>query len=201
MHNTFNKKLLIVPLALLIILFSFSLGLFGFFFVSALSQDGDVYHTTDLNDYGNYIGTYDNDTLQKNISKYFPQKIEENFKNAKYSYTAVKGDSISCEAYLEFTIEHPEEFNLYISQISADKTTHVFEHDPSFSEIVLRDEMNLTPNKKGIDRASIQKILYNSEDRTVIFVFIMVHDGGFTRTDAYSAYASRFHIDFASHYA
>ena len=37
------------------------------------------YVTTDLADYGNYVGNYDNQSVQKFITSFFPKEIQENF--------------------------------------------------------------------------------------------------------------------------
>ena len=163
-------------------------------------QVGQIYETTDIKDYGNFIGTYDDKDLKKYIFAYFPDEIQDNFEIIEYSYKAIKGDSISCEAYLEFSIDDEEEFDLYVSKITNETKTTVFEYDSSFYEYVIQDRMDFSSSKKTIESARIKKVLYNDETNTVIFVFIMVHDGGYTRADAYNQYFSRFGIDYVEHY-
>lgn len=163
-------------------------------------KDGGVYQTTDIKDYGNFVGTYDDENLNKYITGFFPDVIQDHFDVVKYSYKAVRGDTISCEAYLEFTIEDEEKFDLYTSAITNNDKTNEFAYDTSFTERVFSDYLQLTSSQEGIERANIQKILYSDESNTVIFVFIMVHDGGYTRADAYDAYFSRFDIDLVEHY-
>ena len=160
---------------------------------------GEIYQTTDIKDYGNFIGTYDKN-VKEYILAYFPDEIQDNFEIIKYSYKAIKGDSISCEAYLEFSIDDEEEFDLYVSQMTNETDTTVFEYDSSFREYVIEDSMHLSPDKTQIDSARIRKVLYSDETNTMIFVYIVVHDGGYTRADSYNEYFSRFGIDRFEHY-
>jgi len=163
-------------------------------------DDGEIYQTTDIKDYGNFIGTYDDETVKKSILVYFPDKIQDNFEIIKYSYKAIKGDSISCEAYLEFSIDDEEEFDLYVSKMTNETDTTVFEYDSSFREYVIQDSMHFGLEKDNIESARIRKVLYSDETNTMIFVYIVVHDGGYTRADSYNEYFSRFGIDSIERY-
>ena len=160
---------------------------------------GEIYQTTDIKDYGNFIGTYDDETLKKTILAYFPDEIQDNFEIIKYSYKAIKGDSISCEAYLEFSIDDEEEFDSYVSQMTNETDTTVFEYDSSFREYVKQDYLLFSfADKHNIESADIRKVLYSDETNTMIFVYIVVYDGGYTRSDSYNEYFSRFGIDMYS---
>ena len=163
-------------------------------------EDGEIYQTTDIKDYGNFIGTYDDETLKKTILAYFPDEIQDNFEIIKYSYKAIKGDSISCEAYLEFSIDDEEEFDSYVSQMTNETDTTVFEYDSSFREYVKQDYMDFGSEKHNIECADIRKVLYSDETNTMIFVYIFVYDGGYTRANSYNEYFSRFGIDRFEHY-
>lgn len=47
-----------------------------------------VFVTDDINDYGKYIGNYDNDTPSDFINSFFPASISNSFTDVKYHYKA-----------------------------------------------------------------------------------------------------------------
>ena len=159
--------------------------------------------TTDLDDYGKYTGNYDNDFPNEFITSFFPEKIEDNFSNVKYSYRARKGDTYAFEAYLEFQIDDPSEFQSFVENYAGGYSPD-FHYDPSFKEYTIADifeptslsnESNSNETNCSIRYAKIGKILYSEETHTIIFVAIGVYDGGVVNTDFLCEYFNRFGID------
>lgn len=153
------------------------------------------YVTTDLEDYGNYVGNYDNDFAETFTASFFPEKIEDNFEDVKYSYRAQKGDTYAFEAYLEFQIEDEASFQSYVFEKIGDGAID-FQYDLDFKEYVISDEFQLAGEEShGIRSAKIGKILYSEKDHRVIYVAIGVYDGGLVKTDFLCEYFNRFEID------
>ena len=136
-----------------------------------------VYHrqfyTTNISDYGKYVGNYDNDFPEEFINSFFPEKIEENFSNVKYSYKAQKGDSYAFEAYLEFKIENESEFQAFIDE-HVGKNVSDFSYDTNFKEYVIADELGLVVLDQKTSKvdvfyhiqcAKIGKILYSENKK------------------------------------
>lgn len=153
------------------------------------------YVTTDLNDYGYYQGNYDDEYVQTFITSFFPEKIADNWTDVNYSYRAQKNDTYAFEAYLEFQIEDPEEFQNFIHQYTGGDV-HDFQYDSSFKEYVIADNFNLTDsNSNHIESCNIGKILYSEESQRIIFIAMGVYDGGATTTEFLCVYFNRFNID------
>ena len=164
------------------------------------------YVTTDLADYGNYVGNYDNQSVQKFITSFFPKEIQENFFNVTYSYRAQKNDAYAFEAYLEFTIENVREYEEFIEQNTSGLENKEFYYDESYTEYVISDEFyptndteeNNNPQENAdihIQSAKIGKILCSKEDQRIIYIALGVYDGGISTTDFLSVYFNRFHIN------
>lgn len=161
------------------------------------------FYTTNISDYGKYVGNYDNDFPEEFINSFFPEKIEENFSNVKYSYKAQKGDSYAFEAYLEFKIENESEFQAFIDE-HVGKNVSDFSYDTNFKEYVIADELGLivldqkTSNADGfyhIQCAKIGKILYSEKTQQIICIALGVYDGGMVTTDFLCNYFDRFDIE------
>lgn len=155
------------------------------------------YTTTDLNDYGKYEGNYDNKSVKKFVTSFFPEEIDEDFTDVKYSYRARKGDSYAFEAYLEFIIEDASAFESYISDKTGGNAVD-FEYDSDFKEYVVSDNFELVDfddESACISYAKIGKILYSEKEQRIIYVALGVYDGGFAETDYLCVYFNRFGID------
>lgn len=153
------------------------------------------YVTTDLSDYGHYQGNYDNEYVQTFITSFFPEEIDNSWSDVDYSYRAQKNDTYAFEAYLEFYIEDPEEFQKLIHQYTNGNACD-FQYDSGFKEYVIADDFQLTRSDSNhIESCKIGKILYSEESQRIIFVAIGVYDGGATTTDFLCVYFNRFNID------
>ncbi len=184
---------------LIIIIVQISVVLFCLLLCSALLvRDAFFprqYVTTDLKDYGKYVGNYDNDFANEFIPSFFPLKIEDNFENVKYSYRAQKGDTYAFEAYLEFQIEDEKAFQSHVLEKTGNNATE-FQCDLDFKEYVISNEFQLIgEDSDGISRAKIGKILYSENEHRIIYVAIGVYDGGLVDTDFLCEYFNRFDID------
>lgn len=176
-------------------------ALLGFVFISIvflLIRDAaytQQYSTTNVSDYGKYVGNYDNDFPEEFINSFFPEKIDKNFSDVKYSYRAQKGDTYAFEAYLEFKIENKAEFQSYVSEKTGNSAVK-FKYNSDFKEYVVFDEFQLVGEEsKSIRGAKIGKILYSEKDQRIIYVAIGVYDGGMVTTDFLCKYFERFDID------
>ena len=101
------------------------------------------YATSDINDYGHYIGNADNQFASKYISAFFPEIIESSFTDVTYSYRAQNWGNYAFEAYLEFVIEDEKAFQEFISVKTSGMESKVFSYDPSFIEYTLDDTLEI----------------------------------------------------------
>lgn len=158
------------------------------------------YITTDISDYGKYIGNYDNESVKTFINSFFPDKIEDNFSDIVYSYRAQKNDAYAFEAYLSFTLPNMEQYNIFIESYTKGLAKSMFRYDESYWEYTVVDEFYPDPPKNDnkdihIRYAKIGKILCCPEKQEVIFVAFGVYDGGVAKTDFLCVYFDRFHIN------
>lgn len=163
------------------------------------------YITSDIQDYGHYIGNFDNKSVQEFISSFFPEEIESYFADITYSYRAQKNDAYAFEAYLQFRIEDTDRYTAFIEEHTKQMSYSTFCYDDTYDEYVLIDEFVPTqsasqqPNnpdaKIHILNAKIGKILCSSSKQEIIFVALGVYDGGIVTTDFLTVYFNRFKID------
>lgn len=162
------------------------------------------HETTNIEDYGEYIGNYDNKTVDKFINSFFPEKIEQSFENVNYVYRAKKFDTYAFEAWLEFKIEDENTFQTYVDNVTNGEQLQAFAYDNTYSEYVIADSFKLHPNAKtdvdpsdgySIQYAMIGKILINDENNEIIYIALGVYDGGGVHTDYLREYFTRFNID------
>ena len=169
--------------------------------VLIINPSPDRYVTTDISDYGNFVGNCDNDYAKEYISDFLPGKIESYFMDVEYSYRAIEDGNYSYEAYLEFRIDDPETFRAFIGADIMENST-VFSYDPQFKEYVLSERIGLSDitiseesDAYYIQSAQITKILYAEETGQIIYVVLGVRDGWFATTDFLCKYFDRFDID------
>ena len=162
------------------------------------------YETTSIEDYGEYKGNYDNKTVNKFITSFFPEKIEPTFENVKYVYRAKRFDAYAFEAWLEFDIQDEDAFQTYVDTVTKGEQLQTFVYDNTYSEYVIADSFELHPNAQSdidpadgysISYAMIGKILINDEENKIIYIALGVYDGGGVRTDFLREYFTRFNID------
>ena len=197
-----NKKLLIA-LSLVICLIVFVVFAWRFYDETFIHN---FYETTDIADYGEYVGNFDNKTPSAFITTFFPEKIDESFKNVRYVYRARKGDSYAYEAYLEFTISDDTAFELYIQEHTNAKELQAFSYDDDIQQWIKSDIFDLSSTQekedvcggyKGfcIGYAEIGKILINNKENKIIYIALGVNDGGIVTTGYLREYFQQFGID------
>ena len=54
-------------------------------------EPDQTYVTTDLDDYGVFRGTYDNEKVEEKVMSFFPEKLLDEFENIEYTYKAETG--------------------------------------------------------------------------------------------------------------
>lgn len=174
------------------------------FFIGILALDKPKqYATSDINDYGHYIGNADNQFASKYISAFFPEIIESSFTDVTYSYRAQNFGNYAFEAYLEFVIEDEKAFQEFISAKTSGMESKVFSYDPSFIEYTLDDTLEIfvldgeeDQNRRiWIDSAKIGKILCNAKEHRIIFVAMAMWDAWDAYSDFFCCYFDRFNID------
>lgn len=165
------------------------------------------YTTTNITDYGNYIGNYDNERVEVFINSFFPKQIEDYFTEIEYSYRAKKGDTCAFEAYLEFVVEDSMQYEKVLADYTEDIQGNAFSYDSKFTEYVYYDcfdlvgsleeqtEQDIESGDFGISGAVIGKILCCAEEQRIIFVALGVYDGGMAGTEYLDVYFERFEID------
>ena len=200
----FGVSALIAGIGLLMIIAVVMLFIFVGLPLSA-RYDGKMYVTTNIADYGNYIGNYNNDKPEKLIATFFPKRIDESFQNVSYSYRAMTGDSYAFEAVLEFTIADKSDFDSYVAAITNTEKRQVFRFDENFVEYILSDDYRLLgapsePETVHIDYSDIRKILVSESEQRIIFVALGVFDGGYTPGTFLTTFFDRFEISIKDYY-
>lgn len=160
------------------------------------------YSTTNIEDYGTYKGSYPNNNreIYKAIHSFFPLKIEDRFQDVNYSYKAQQRFNYAFEAYLEFTIENPEEYADFVEEYTEGLDGRTFLYDPLFTEYVICDTYYLENLEDSRDKedfsiwiADIRKILCCPAENRVVFVIL--YSGSGCEVAYFSTYFDRFGID------
>lgn len=160
--------------------------------------------TTDIADYANYPKVDKTDFEHQFIHSFFPEAIDDSFCDVIFSYKSENLDTYGFEAYLEFRIEDPAEFNQFISTLADEDRWKPFAFDSSFKECSIENILDLDTDdpydpeslyEYQIVQAKIRKILYSSENQRIIFVAIGVYDGGGVGTNYLNVFFDRFDID------
>jgi DNA-binding transcriptional MerR regulator len=164
----------------------------------------DYVETTDIADYGHYPNVKTTDIEHILIHSFFPESLKDSFSDIRFSYKAENIDNYGFEAYLEFRIENPLEFDQYIDSIAEEQQWKDFAFDSNFKEFSIKNELCLDVDdpydpkslfQHQIIQADIRKVLYSLESQTIIYVAIGVHDGGGVGTNYLNVFFSRFGID------
>lgn len=173
-----------------------------------LSSD---YETTDIADYGNYVGVAEKYQTEY-INSFFPVSIQPEFVDPVFAFHSRTIDTYGFEAYLEFTINDTTQFEEYVRSSTAEMREGVFHFDNRYQEYVLTNEetkylydslflsQESFTGEDGstyyyIDYADISKILVNPEEQRIIYVSLAVFDGGGTDTELLHTFFDRFGID------
>lgn len=195
------RKKLVVAITIWIVLIISALVIFICGFAKTTQ-----YETTNISDYGEYTGNYDNKAVESFINSFFPEKIEPYFENINYSYKAQKGDTYAYEAYLEFTISDKEKYNDFIVNTTQNLNKQTFFYDTRYTEYVISDEFTplysneemtegISDSGVSISYAKIGKILCLEEEQKVIFIALGVYDGGLAEAEYLNVYFDKFNIN------
>lgn len=190
-----KKVMLILASYVVVVLVLFALLIFAW-----VTEETEIYTTTNIADYGKIVGNYDNVTAAKFIKSFFPPSIDDCFSNVDYYYKAQTGDAVSCEANLRFSIEDEEQFDAYYRSLKKFGLSKAFPYDDQYVVWVVNDAYALNPNAElatfiGIAYAKTGLILCDKANSRFEYVAIVVWDGGGTRVDDLSHFFTRFSID------
>lgn len=171
-------------------------------FCIGLAGEGKVTTTTDPADYGIVTGNYDNDTPSAFMHSFFPAEISDEFSNVRYQYTAQKGDTYACQFWLEFDIENDTVFEQFTQEYTDPASTTVFPYDADYMDYTVSNDFQLTRSREEntaeyvhIGYAKIGKVLYNEADQHIIFYAMCMYDGGYSSTEYFGDFFTRFRID------
>lgn len=163
----------------------------------------EQYATSDINNYGHYVGNADNQFASEYISAFFPEIIESSFTDVTFSYKAQNFGNYAFEVYLEFVIEDDKAFQEFIGAKTYGMESKVFSYDPNFVEFTLDDSLSISVIDGGEDQnskiwigsAKIGKILCNEKEHRIIFVAMAMRDAWDAYSDFFCCYFDRFNID------
>lgn len=199
------RRIIIIPALLLmvaIIVLALYAGIAFLFLSLKLDGQNPYYETNDIANYGIITHTHNNPKVESYFQGFFPESIEDHYENIEYSYHASLFDAVACEIYLEFTIDNEDAFNEHIEKTMDGQTPTVFSYDSSFQEYVLWDAIYVRPSvtdplsqKCYIEYGIIQKMLFDPDEHRIIYVLLIVSDGGGTTTEVLGTYFNRFSID------
>lgn len=158
------------------------------------------YETTDIVDYGNYIGNFDKETPAKLINEFFPEIIEDYFYDVKYSYRAEQLDAYAFEAYLEFSIEDSNTYQEYKATVTKDRIVSEFPYGNGYEHCVINDLLRLHHyvGKKeytAMNHVDFRQILFHDDTQTIIYIAIGDYDGGGARLNEITTFFTKFNID------
>ena len=146
------------------------------------------YYTEDVSEYGDYVKKYE-------APAFLPDTLDD-VTVVKYCYTVEAYFSRAVEIYLEVTV--PEEnFNDYISDIMSSDQTHTTKtayYDPTYTEIIFKDEYEIYEYEEIVGLADVQKVIYSPDTCTVIFECLYVDESALLYLDQV-VYFARFEID------
>ena len=189
-------KITMIAIAIIVLMAALFVGILLF-------DKPKQYATSDINNYGRYIGNADNRFASEYICAFFPEIIESSFTDVTYSYRAQNWGNYAYEAYLEFVIEDEKAFYEFISANTSGLECKEFSYDPDFVEYTLDDMLDIgiingedDQNRKiSIHNARIEKILCNAEEHRIIFVAMAMRDAWQAYSDFFCCYFDRFNID------
>lgn len=162
-------------------------------------DDGVIYETNNIEDYGIITGNYNNESPKIFVGTFFPERIQPHFSEVNYHYKAIKGDTYAYEMWLEFVIEDKSHFDNYVSTITQNRTAAPFAHDGLFDEYIIAEDLDIEKSVDGenysIEYAKLGKILVSPSEQRIIFIALGVLDGGYANTNDLNYYWSRFNIE------
>ena len=170
-------------------------------------ERGEQYITTDIANYGKIVGNHKNDLVEESIFSFFPKKIEPNFKNVEYYYSAIDSGACCYEAYLEFTIEDKTEFNDFVSSVVDKEKVIPFFCDDDYKEYTIANGFDFQYEEKSIIDSKdmgyilssactdLKKILYSESTQKIVFVSVEMGMDAFAYTSELNYFTDKFNVD------
>lgn len=153
-----------------------------------------VYETDDTANYGQITGNHNNDSPEYLFRSFFPEELEEHFRDVQYHYKAIRSDASACEIWLEFTLDE-DAFPAFLEEHTDPAARVPFRDEwmeyPVASELALL----ITEDGPNLEYAEMGKVLWRESDRRVIFWMLYVFDGGGTEVRELSRFFTYFEID------
>ena len=173
------------------------------FTILPLKFDGTWHATENPADYGIIRDNCDNTYPEEFLMSFFPENLEPYFENVVYEYKAYDWCDYNCEMYLEFTISDPEQFQRYVTELTAGLTGQEFPYNRAYTDYIIANVLYVepaassrpeNPNYFLRNGARMGRILVCAEEQKIICVGMVVSTccGGFS--DDYDFY-ERFGID------
>lgn len=154
-----------------------------------------VYETDDPADYGKIVGNHIDEIPKQFVQSFFPEEIEDSFRDVRYHYKAKKFDNCACEVWLEFTIEDEAQLEGLLRGRAKDGTFVPFRD--GWVELSIDSMLELWENHRGqhLEFAQMGKVLYRESDHRVIFWALYVYDGGGTKLSELNYFFTYFVIE------
>ena len=194
---------------LLIAVFLGHVALFVFLFIIAHDElVGEQYMTTDISDYGDFMGTlekFDGEKAEQFVFSFFPKKIDDSFSEVTYSYSAEERRAFA--VYLEFVIEDKKAYDAFVLEYTSGIEKKCFAHDNTYEDYTIQEQVSLgglDNNEDGIYQRSevfysisnFKKILCSPSEQRIIFVAIYADDTPASLEELdFGRYFDRFNID------
>ena len=148
-------------------------GMFALCFSGCCLKDVyKIHSTTDITKYGDFPTTKYGYEIKPYTDNILPPKIEEFFAMTEY-YFAYCDAPYMHEVYLEVTIEDEEKYTEYVAELLAGKETEPFFYNDDYQEYVLTDVLYVQ-EKDTLAKSEVQKILFNSEQKRIIFISLLI---------------------------
>ena len=208
-----NKKLFVTIVSLIVVA-TLSVLFFGYWVMYSVIDylTFETYVTTDINEYGKFQGTHQDDEVEEMVMSFFPSEISQNFEDVEYTYKAERAIASGFEAYLEFTIEDSEKYAEFVDEYTEGIEGVTSPYDEAYTEYIIEDYFVLVHSDDevvdgmivdsegreddySIKFADVRKIICCPDEQRIIFVAIGVFESGGTDAKFLCTYFNRFDIN------
>jgi hypothetical protein len=208
-----NKKLFVTIVSLIVVA-TLSVLFFGYWVMYSVIDylTFETYVTTNINEYGKFQGTHQDDEVEEMVMSFFPSEISQNFEDVKYTYKAERAIASGFEAYLEFTIEDSEKYAEFVDEYTEGIEGVTSPYDEAYTEYIIEDYFVLLysddevvdgmivdsegrEDDYSIRFADVRKIICCPDEQRIIFVAIGVFESGGTDAKFLCTYFNRFDIN------
>ncbi len=165
----------------------------------SLANQGAIYETNDIADYGKIKGNCDNDAPREFIFSFFPETISDSFSDVSYHYKAKYGDAHAYECCLEFVIEDPAAYQAFLDEHIDRENTATFPFEETFMEYSFSNYVDVRVLFNEYDyywaNAKIGKVLYNDAQQRILFYAQGMFDGGGAYVSELNYFFEKFDIN------